>query len=46
VPTPAAGSLYVLPRARVHWVDVPVTQAIGVITRWGSGTGKLVKAIR
>jgi uncharacterized membrane protein len=46
VPTPAAGSLYVLPRARVHWVDVPVTEAVAVITRWGAGTGRLVKAMR
>jgi uncharacterized membrane protein len=46
VPTPAAGSLYIMPRQRVHWVDVPVTEAIGVITRWGSGTSKLVKAMR
>ena len=46
VPTPAAGSLYILPRQRVHWVDVPVTEAIAVITRWGSGTSKLLKAMR
>jgi uncharacterized membrane protein len=46
VPTPAAGSLYILPRKRVHWVDVPVIEAIGVITRWGSGTSKLLKAMR
>lgn len=46
VPTPAAGALYILPRERVHWVDVPVTQAIAVITRWGTGTGDLVKAMR
>lgn len=46
VPTPAAGSLYILPRERVHWVDAPVTEAVAVITRWGAGTGKLVKAMR
>jgi uncharacterized membrane protein len=46
VPTPAAGSLFILPRKRVHWVDAPVTEAIGVITRWGSGTSKLLKAMR
>jgi uncharacterized membrane protein len=46
VPTPAAGSLYILPRDRVHWVDVSVTEAVSVITRWGAGTGKLVKAMR
>jgi uncharacterized membrane protein len=46
VPTPAAGSLYILPRERVHWVDVSVTEAVAVITKWGSGTGRLVKAMR
>ena len=46
VPTPAAGSLYILPRERVHWVDVPITEAIAVITRWGTGTSKLLKAMR
>jgi uncharacterized membrane protein len=46
VPTPAAGSLYILPRQRVHWVDVPITEAIAVITRWGAGTSKLLKAMR
>ncbi len=46
VPTPAAGSLYILPRQRVHWVDVSVTEAIAVITRWGTGTSKLLKAMR
>jgi uncharacterized membrane protein len=46
VPTPAAGSLYILPRARVHWTDVPVTEAVAVITRWGAGTAGLVKAMR
>lgn len=46
VPTPAAGSLYVLTRDRVHWIDAPVTEAVAVITHWGSGMGKLVKAMR
>ena len=46
VPTPAAGSLYILPRERVHWIDASVTEVVGVITKWGSGTGRLVKAMR
>jgi len=46
VPTPAAGSLYILTRERVHWVDASVTEAVSVVTHWGSGTGKLVKAMR
>lgn len=46
VPTPAAGQLFILPRERVHWVDASAAEAVSAITRWGSGTGKLVKAMR
>jgi uncharacterized membrane protein len=45
VPTPAAGSLFILPRARIHWVDATATEAIAVITRWGAGTSNLLKAM-
>ena len=37
IPTPFAGAVYVLARERVHPVDVPFTDAIKVISRWGSG---------
>ena len=46
VPTPLAGAVYVLARARVHPVDVPFTQAIRSISRWGSGSAEFVAAIR
>jgi uncharacterized membrane protein len=46
VPTPLAGAIYILTAARVHPVDVPFTQAIKVITRWGSGSGELVAAMQ
>jgi uncharacterized membrane protein len=46
VPTPAAGAIYILPRERIHWIDASVTEVVGVITKWGSGTGRLVKAMR
>jgi uncharacterized membrane protein len=46
VPTPAAGAVYVLPRERVHIVNVPFTQAVRCITKWGSGTGALVEAMK
>jgi uncharacterized membrane protein len=39
VPTPAAGSLFILPRERVHPLDVPFTQAVKVISKWGAGRG-------
>jgi uncharacterized membrane protein len=46
VPTPLAGAVYVLSRERVHPLDVPFTQAIKPISRWGSGCGELVAAIK
>ena len=46
VPTPLAGAVYVLARERVHLLDVPFTQAIRSISRWGSGSKELVAAMR
>jgi len=46
VPTPMAGAVYILTAARVHPVDVPFTQAIKVMTRWGSGSKELVAAMQ
>lgn len=46
VPTPMAGAIYVLPRERVHPIDVPFATAIQVFTRWGEGTGELLRAMR
>jgi uncharacterized membrane protein len=45
VPTPLAGAIYILSAARVHPVDIPFTQALKVITRWGSGSTELVDAM-
>lgn len=46
VPTPMAGALYILSRDRVHPVDVPFTTALKVFSKWGSGAGELVRAMR
>jgi uncharacterized membrane protein len=46
VPTPLAGAVYVLSPERVHVLDVPFTQAIRSISRWGSGSRDLVAAMR
>jgi len=46
VPTPAAGSLYILTKERVHQVDVPPATALRCITQWGSGAGVLLQAMR
>jgi uncharacterized membrane protein len=45
VPTPAAGALFILPRERVHPLDVPFTQAVKVISKWGEGAGALARGI-
>jgi uncharacterized membrane protein len=46
VPTPLAGAVYILRPERVHTLDVPFTQAIRTISRWGSGSRDLVAAMR
>jgi uncharacterized membrane protein len=46
VPTPLAGAVYILGPERVHIVDVPFTQAIRSVSRWGSGSKDLVAAMR
>lgn len=42
VPTPLAGAVYILARARVHPLDVPFTQAIQLVSRWGTGSRELM----
>ena len=46
VPTPLAGSVYVIDRQRVHILDVPFTHAVSVISRWGAGSHELVDAMQ
>jgi uncharacterized membrane protein len=46
VPTPAAGSIYIIAKARVHPVDVPFTQAISVISKWGAGSSELLAGMK
>ena len=46
VPTPAAGALFILPRERVHPLDVPFTQAVKVISKWGAGAGELARGVK
>jgi uncharacterized membrane protein len=45
VPTPMAGSIYILPPDRVHPVDLPLTTAISVFSKWGTGAGEFVRAM-
>jgi uncharacterized membrane protein len=46
IPTPFAGAVLVLDRQRVHPLDVPFTDAIKVVSRWGSGAKDLVAAMK
>jgi uncharacterized membrane protein len=46
VPTPAAGALYIIVKTRVHPVDVPFTQAVSVISKWGSGASELLAKMK
>ena len=46
VPTPMARAVYVLRADRVHRLDVPFTQAITTISKWGSGCKDLVAAMK
>ena len=45
IPTPLAGAVYVLDRKRVHPLDVPFTEALKTVSRWGSGARELVVAM-
>jgi uncharacterized membrane protein len=45
VPTPFAGAVYILACERVHPLNVPFTQALSSISRWGSGSKELVAAM-
>lgn len=45
IPTPLAGAAYILDRKRVHPLDVPFTEAIKTVSRWGSGAKDLVAAM-
>jgi len=46
VPTPLAGAVLVIPRERVHPLNVPFTSAIQVVSKWGSGSKALVAAMK
>jgi len=45
IPTPFAGAVYVLDRNRVHPLDVPFTDALRTISKWGSGSKEMVAAM-
>ncbi|MFQ6537317.1 MULTISPECIES: hypothetical protein [Aphanothece] len=44
IPTPFAGAVLVVDASRVHLLDVPFTEAMQSVARWGSGSAAMVKA--
>lgn len=46
VPTPMAGSIFIMPSERVHPIDVPVTTMMKCISKWGTGSGELLTALK
>jgi uncharacterized membrane protein len=46
VPTPMAGSIFIMPSERVHSIDVPVTTMMKCISKWGSGSSELITALQ
>jgi uncharacterized membrane protein len=42
IPTPLAGAVYVSDPKRVHPLDVPFTDALKTISKWGSGSRELI----
>lgn len=45
VPTPMAGSIFIMPSGRVHPIDVPVTTMMKCISKWGTGSGELLAGL-
>jgi len=45
IPTPFAGAVYILDASRVYPLDVPFTQALNTVSRWGAGAKDLVAAM-
>lgn len=45
VPTPTVGAIYIVPNQRIHPVDVPLTDMVKFISRWGEASPNLLAAI-
>jgi uncharacterized membrane protein len=45
VPTPVAGTVYILSPERVHPLNVPFATMLKALTRWGSGSKDLIAAM-
>lgn len=45
-PMPTSGSIYIFPREKVHIVNVSFAKAFQSMTKLGTGSGEMVKAMR
>lgn len=45
IPAPLSGNVYIVAASRVHPLDVPFTEAIRSVSRWGAGARELVVAM-
>jgi len=45
IPAPFSGAVYIVTPNRVHPLDVPFTEAIKSVSRWGAGARELVAAM-
>ena len=45
IPTPFAGAVFIADRERVHPLEVPFTDALRTVSKWGSGSRNLVAAM-
>lgn len=45
IPTPFAGAVYVLDASRVYPLDIPFSEALRTVSRWGSGAKDMVAAM-
>ncbi len=46
VPTPMAGTIFIMPSERVHPVGVSVPVMMKCISKWGAGSGQILAAMR
>lgn len=45
VPTPMAGGIFIMPSERIHPVEVPLTTMMKCISKWGTGSADILRAL-
>ena len=41
-----AGAILIMPLERVHEIDVPIGTILGCVSKWGTGAGELLAAMK